>query len=132
MGQMTIVMPPLSIARELWRYGEPELAGRALELTAEEALDIGERAGEMTLAGSREVLWPNGPRSRSCEVLLAATEHFEGTPRPCSRTRRLAEKDLPRELQATEAELWEASAPLSAALTQRHLASGAAAGRKKR
>ncbi len=42
-------------------------------------------------------------------LLLAATELFEGKARPTERARRLPEKKLPAELQATEQELWDAA-----------------------
>ena len=32
MGRFVITIPPVSIARELWRVGEPELATRAADL----------------------------------------------------------------------------------------------------
>ena len=37
MGDFVITIPPVSIARELWRLGEPELAARAVALTPHEA-----------------------------------------------------------------------------------------------
>ena len=42
---MQVITSPLSLARQLWRYGEPDLAGRALMSNATEVADIGERAG---------------------------------------------------------------------------------------
>ena len=106
-----ILTPPLSIARELWRYGEPQLAGPALRLSAREALRIGWRAGELHLSGKAARIWPDGPEHRAS--LLAAIEHLEGRARPASRRRRLPEKRLPPELQASEEERWEAAREMS-------------------
>jgi hypothetical protein len=103
-----IAIPPVSIARELWRYGEPELALRAAQLTPAEAADIGEHAGTLHLSGEAKRLWPGGPTGTTPSVMLAAIEHIEGRPRPCRRTRRLPEKDLPAPLQLSEAERWSA------------------------
>lgn len=119
MGRFVITIPPVSIARELWRFGEPELAMRAVELTPGEAADIGERAGSMHQSGEAARLWPGGPRGVAPAVMLAAIEHIEGRARPCSRTRRLPEKDLPASLRLSEAERWSASEPVSREMDRR-------------
>jgi DNA-directed RNA polymerase subunit K/omega len=103
-----IVTSSISLARQLWRYGEPELAEKARVLRPPRLLQLGERAGEIQLSGASDRLWPEGPRDDKA-LLLAATELFEGTARPTQRTRRLPEKKLPAELQATEQELWDAA-----------------------
>jgi len=107
---MQIITSPLSLARELWRYGEPVLADRALLLSPTEVADIGVRAGD--LYGARaEAFWPHGPGDRA--LMLAAIEHLEGAARPCQRARRLPEKSLPSNLQASEDQRWAAVLPVS-------------------
>ena len=108
MGQFSIVMPAVSYARELWRFGEPELATRAALLTPGECLDLGDRAGALVLSGQAKSAWPQGPHEHASGPLLAAIEHFEGALRPCSRNRRLPEKALPNEWQLSEEQRWEA------------------------
>ena len=119
MGSLQIVTSSLSLARQLWRYGESDLASRAFTLTPTEVADIGVRAG--TLYGPKaEELWPDGPgRGGDRALMLAATEHLEGAPRPCARTRRLPEKSLPEALRATEGELWASVRPVSAVVDAR-------------
>lgn len=119
MGRFVITIPPVSIARELWRFGEPELATRAADLTPEEATDIGERAGTLHMTGEAARLWPGGPRGYTSAVLLAAIEYLEGGLRPCARARRLPEKALPTSLQVDEAELWVASEPVAREMNRR-------------
>ncbi|MFF1880194.1 hypothetical protein ACFVVC_01830 [Pseudarthrobacter sp. NPDC058196] len=121
MGSFTIVSPPLSIARELWRLGEPGLASRALNLSAGQALDIGTRAGDLSSSGKASTVWPDGPAGTSSAMMLAAVEYLEGSMRPCTRRRRLPEKSLPPELQANEAELFAAITPVTHALDQRRM-----------
>jgi hypothetical protein len=119
-GRYVITIPPISIARQLWRFGEPDLASRAQHLSAQEAADIGERAGELVQSGQAQILWPDGPRDVSTRaVLLAAIEHIDGSPRPCSRARRLPARSLPAGLQANEDELWAASRDVSRIMTAR-------------
>lgn len=110
-GTTQVVTSALSIGRELWRYGEPELAKRALSLSPIEVLRIGARAGELIVSKQAAVLWPDGPRGS--ETLLAAVEKFEGASRPLRRRRRLPERALPRELQATLEERWQAAAEVA-------------------
>lgn len=119
MGRFVITMPQVSIARQLWRYGEPELAHRAMALTADDAADIGERAGDLHHSGTAARVWPNGPSGVTPAVLLAAIEFLEGKMRPASRVRRLPEKSLPVEMQLTEEELWEAMKPVADVETTR-------------
>jgi hypothetical protein len=103
-----MVTSSLSLARQLWRYGEPELARKARALRPAKMIQLGDRAGEIQLSGAGDRLWPDGPRDDTA-LLLAATELFEGKARPTQRNRRLPEKKLPAELQATEPDLWEAA-----------------------
>lgn len=108
-----ITIPAVSIARELWRLGEPHLAARALELSPAAAADIGQRAGELQQSGRAAALWPDGPRGVTPAVMLAVIEHLEGEARPCRRNRRLPEKSLPEELRVTEDQRWAAIEPVS-------------------
>jgi hypothetical protein len=97
-----LITSQLSIARELWRYGEPELADRALRLSADEVLAIGRRVFEMHFSGEDDRLWPGGPKDRA--FLLASIEAVDGSPRRTRRVRRLAERALPPHLQASLAD----------------------------
>jgi hypothetical protein len=116
---MQVVTSSLSLARELWRYGEPALAEAALRLSPEDVADVGLRIGDLALSGEANRLWPDGPKDRA--VLLAAVERLEGAPRPCARTRRLPEKSLPPDLQASEAQRWAAAEAVALVVTERHL-----------
>lgn len=118
MGRFVITIPPVSLARELWRFGEPDLAMRAA-LTSVEAVDIGERAGSLQHSGEVSHLWPDGPRGIAAAVMLAAIEHLEGRPRPCGRSRRLPEKNLPASLQLGEAERWSAAESVAREMDRR-------------
>jgi hypothetical protein len=109
---LRIRISALSLARQLWRYGEPELAQKARTLRPAKLLELGDRAGEMQLSGESDRLWPDGPRADRA-LLLAATELLDRKARPTQRARRLPERQLPTELQATEEELWEAATELS-------------------
>lgn len=121
MGSFTITSPPLSITRELWRLGEPGLASRAVRLSAEQAGDIGIRAGDLEQSGQARAIWPDGPSGVSSALLLAAVEYLEGSMRPCARRRRLPEKHLPPDLQASEPDLWAALSPVADAMDRRRL-----------
>lgn len=121
MGSLTITSPPLSIARELWRLGEPELAARAMELSADQAADIAIRAGDLHQSGEAHTIWPDGPSGTTSALVLAAVEYLEGSMRPCARRRRLPEKNLPANLQAGEAERWAALTPVARAVDRRRL-----------
>lgn len=112
-------MPQVSIARQLWRYGEPELAHRAMALTADDTADIGERAGDLHHSGTAARAWLNGPSGVTPAVLLAAIEFLEGEMRPASRVRRLPQKSLPAEMQLSEEEMWPAMEPVSRVMTAR-------------
>lgn len=114
-----ITVPPVSIARELWRLGEPELAARALRLSPSGAADIGERAGALHQDGEAARLWPGGPAGVTTALVLAAIEHLEGRARPGRRSRRLPEKALPPELRAGEEERWAATEPVSRDMDRR-------------
>lgn len=106
-----LITSQLSTARELWRFGEPELAERALRLSADQVLTMGRRALEIQRSGEAERLWPDGPKDRA--YLLAAVEAVDGKPRPAPRVRRLPERVLPPHLRATEAELWRSANPIA-------------------
>lgn len=105
---LRITTSSISLARQLWRYGEGPLAERARALKTKDMIGLGERAGEIQASGEGDRLWPDGPRGDRA-LLLAATELLDGKARPTQRARRLPEKKLPAELQATEQELWDAA-----------------------
>lgn len=119
MGRFVITMPQVSIARELWRYGEQELAQRAMGLSTEEAANIGERAGDLHHSGTAARVWPNGPSGVTPAVLLAAIEFFEGRLRPAARVRRLPERNLPVAMRLSEEDRWQAMQPVSDVMTAR-------------
>jgi hypothetical protein len=96
MGRFVITIPPISIARELWRFGEPALSEQAAVLTTSQAADIGARAGILYQSGEALRMWPGGPSGVTPAVMLAAVEYLEGTARPCGRSRRLPEKQSGR------------------------------------
>jgi hypothetical protein len=117
-ARMQVVTSGLSLARELWRYGEPDLARRALVLPAEAVLEIGARVEPLLASGAAERLWPNGPKDRA--ILLAAVEYLEGTARPCARRTRLPEGGLPDDLQATEEQRYTAAAEVARVMDRRN------------
>lgn len=90
-----------------------------MEPAPDAAAEIGERAGAMDQSGLAKRLWPSGPSGVISAVLLAAIEALVGRPRPCSRTRRLPENNLPAELQISEAERWIASEPVARQMDRR-------------
>lgn len=104
------------MARELYRFGEPDLASEAFPLSPQEVAEVGLRIGVMHLSGEAERLWPNGPSAKA--YLLAAVERLEGAARPCSRTRRLPETSLPAHLRSTEEERRAAAVPVARVLQQ--------------
>lgn len=105
-----LVTSSLSIARELWRYGEPELAERALGLSPSDVRTVGDRAAALSLSGEALRIWPDGPKGWA--LPMAAIEHLEGRARPCRRARRLPERSLPAHLQATLEERIDAAREL--------------------
>lgn len=109
---LRIVTSSLSLAQQLWRYGEAALAGRARKLNPKDLIELGQRAGEIQQSGEGERLWPDGPRGDKA-LLLAATERLEGKARPTQRARRLPVGRLPADLQATEQELQDAANEVS-------------------
>ena len=109
---LKIVTSSLSLAQELWRYGEASLADRVRKLKPKDLIALGERAGEIQSSGEGDRLWPDGPRGDKA-LLLAATELLEGNARPTQRTRRLPVGKLPANLQATEQELLDAASEVS-------------------
>jgi len=115
---MQVITSSLSLARELWRHGEPELARGALQLSPDQVADIGHRAGQLHISGEADRLWPDGPKGKI--VLLAVIEQLEGRARPCARNRRLPEKTLPEELQVTEGALWAAAEEVARVVTRRN------------
>ena len=119
MGQFVITMPAVSYARELWRLGEPQLAERAATMTAEECAAVGERAGDLHHSGAAMRHWPEGPKGVTRATMLAVIEHLEGTPRPCTRSRRLPEKSLPDAWVLSEEQRWTAVDPVARAMDVR-------------
>ncbi len=119
MGKFVISMPAVSYARELWRFGESDLARRAAGMSPSQCADVGERAGDLSLSGEADRLWPGGPRGHASAVLLAAIEHLEGRPRPCARVRRLPEKSLPEEWRLSEDERWAEVEPVGREMDSR-------------
>lgn len=107
-----IVTSSLSLAQELWRYGEAPLADLVRKLKPKDMIELGERAGEIQASGEGDRLWPDGPPGDKA-LLLAATERLEGKARPTQRTRRLPVGRLPAELRATEQELQDAASEVS-------------------
>jgi hypothetical protein len=100
-----VVTTPLSLARNLWRYGEDELVEAALALSAEQVADIGERAGElMSDRAAANAIWPGLPERGY--ILIAALEMLDGSSRRAKRSRRRAENAMPANLVAGEAERW--------------------------
>lgn len=118
-GKFVITMPAVSYARELWRFGEPDLARRAAAMSPSECADVGERAGDLSLSGEALRLWPDGPRGHASAVLLAAVEHLEGRPRPCARVRRLPERSLPEEWNLSDVERLAELEPVSREMDSR-------------
>ena len=118
MSQVQVVTSALSLGRELWRYGESDLAGRACGMTPEDVLTVGGRAGVLMTTGEEARLWPDGPRNAA--LMLAVVEFLEGAARPCRRGRRLPESDLPDHLQATEEQRWAAAAEVARVNDQRN------------
>lgn len=105
-----IITSALSLARVLWRYGEPELAQRAAALSPADVLTVGQRIAELGVSGDSKRYWPNS--GKNAAFVLGAIWFLEGRPRPPVLQRRLPESQLPSELQATEAELWESTLPV--------------------
>ncbi len=97
-----IIIPAISLASELRRYGEDAHWPRALTLSASEMVDIGQRAGEL-LGTKSTALWADGPRG-SRPVLLAGIEYLEGDVRPATRNRSRPIREMPDELRSTETE----------------------------
>src|SRR5437762_7062818 len=81
-----LVTSSLSIARDLWRYGEPELVQRALKLDTDEVVDVGIAAMQLLENGRLNQVWPNPPKNGALAV--AAIERFEGKSRPPRRRTR--------------------------------------------
>ena len=118
-GRFTVVTSQLSLARQLWRYGEPGLAERALALDDADAADVCIRASEMAEEQVPDRAWPGGPGHVRAALVLASIEHLEGAVRPPGRRRRLPEARLPVELQADEESRWEADVAVSAEIDRR-------------
>jgi hypothetical protein len=109
-----IITSALLQARELWRYGEPDLAEKALALSPDEVLDLGARAGQLMETGDDHRIWPESNGGSWMACVLAAIEMLEGVARPPRRRRRLSEAALPTHLQATSRELLDAQRPVDA------------------
>ena len=113
-----LISSSLSFAREMWRYGEPQLAEQALELSPEEVLAVGDRAIAIVASHEADTVWPDGPQDRG--LLIAVVERLEGRGRPLPRVRRLPERSLPRHLQATLEERYKASEEVANVLLERY------------
>jgi hypothetical protein len=113
-----LVTSALSVARELWRYGEPELAMRALALPPDDIVELGVRCMQLRESGDDDRVWPGGPKDKA--FVLAAIQWLEGAARPTIRRNRLPERLLPAELQATEMERFEATVPVTDAIDARN------------
>jgi hypothetical protein len=107
----------LSVARELWRHGEPELAKRALALPPDDLVELGVRCMQLAESGDDDRVWPGGPKDKA--FVLAAIEWIEGAARPARRRNRLPVRLLPVELQATERGRFEAAVPVADAIDAR-------------
>jgi hypothetical protein len=94
----------LGLARALWFHGEDDLWARARQLPLPTMLDIGERAGQLYQVTSG--VWLGRRMTGAIALVLAGIEHFEGRVRKPQRLRRRPEKNMPRELVATEEERW--------------------------
>lgn len=117
--RFTVVTPAISLARQLWRYGEPGLAERALELPPADVADVCVRASAFVDDGTCDRVWPTGPGFTRSALVLASIEWFEGALRPPARNRRLPEKKLPPTMELDEAEGWKAVAVVSAEIDNR-------------
>lgn len=124
---MVITISPVSLAEELWRFGEDDLARRALALSPSAAADIGERAGELGISGVDKIIWPSGPGTSARLYLLAAIEHLDGALRPCVRDRRRPVAALPAELAVTESAARSSYDLVNAEVQRRLHSSGAPA-----
>lgn len=120
--RMHLITSALSIARELWRYGEPDLAERALALDVDAVLRVGRRTIALIRSGRAAAVWPGVPGNGA--FVVAAIEELEGEPRAPTRKRRLPERKLPPHLQATEEERWQAASVVAEALDARFASAG--------
>ena len=118
-GRFVIVTNSVSLARQLWRYGEPELAERVADLAVEEVADLGIRAAALADAGEPERLWPAGPGFSNGAQVLASIERLEGVLRPPRRNRRRPEKSLPAKWQVPEDVLWTLTAAVGTEIDRR-------------
>ena len=75
MGSLSITSPPLSIARQLWRLGEPDLALRAMNWSAEQAVDIAIRAGDR-INPAKPV--PSGAKAQAAPLPLRSARRNSG------------------------------------------------------
>jgi hypothetical protein len=125
-GQVVIISSGMSIAQDLWRFGEPGLADRMLPLSPELVADIGERAGAMYIAGEVRRHWPAAPASEArAALVLVAIAEFEGRPRPPARGRRLRKSSLPSHLTASDEDLWKANNEVAKVVERRRHRPGA-------
>lgn len=115
-SHLLVITSGLQIARELWRYGEHELAERAKALAPEEVVKVGNLTSRMHRASAFDRIWPDWPRPAA--LPLAAIAYFEGVPRRPKRSRRLPEASLPEHLQASEERLIDAWMPVFTLLQQ--------------
>jgi len=71
------------------------MAEQALEMTPDDLVAIGDRAGQLFSARIDGQVWPNGPRSSARPMIVAFIEALEGSRRPPARNRRLPARSLP-------------------------------------
>ena len=108
MGLFTVkyvITSPLSLARELWWYGEDGLWGAALGLAPAVVADLAPRFAELRCAPEVvELLWAGAPLA-DAHLVLGTIEHLEGRPRPAARRHRRG-GPMPDELDRGETERW--------------------------
>ena len=75
--------------------------------------------GPAARAVGADAAWADPSSTIAAAVMLAAIEHLEGRARPCRRTRRLPEKNLPDPLRLSEDARWAASEPVRREMDRR-------------
>lgn len=117
-----MVTSALSLGRELWRFGEVDLAEQARGLPPGDVRALGERAGQRVLSKAAEALWPGGPRNSA--VLLAAIERLEGPPPTVPADSKAARERPSASLAGHRAERWEAVAEVAQVMDERRRCKG--------
>jgi hypothetical protein len=96
----------LTLARELWRFGEDDVWPTILTLNVAEMVDLNERASDIY---ARQ---PVADMRLIQAHIWAAIERVHGVGRLPVRARRRAKSKMPADLLATEGELWDALRPV--------------------